>query len=103
MANQRDAENRSRLIDQIEVEVIREPRAPGEEESVSATYEANPLRALKELVERMENLERDVGTQLQDDDSARTASSQAILDMQRHLEQFQRQSSILKRLLMKLH
>lgn len=103
MASQGESERPSRLIDQVEVEVIREPRSPSDHNPEPVTHEANPLRALEELVERLEHLERAVSPEPGADDSSREPSCEAMLDMQRHLEQFQRQSAVLKRLLVKLH
>ena len=103
MSTHEESDKRSRLVDQIEVEVVRGPQAPAQESGAPTTYEANPLQALEELVERMEELEERSGalqasaTELEDE------SRRSISEMQRHLEQFQRQSAVLKRLLVKLH
>lgn len=103
MASQGDSENCSRLIDQVEVEIVRDPHQPGGHDPAPTTHEANPLRALEEIVERLERLEEAMSVEPEAEPAARDSSCEAILDMQRHLEQFQRQSSVLKRLLMKLH
>lgn len=103
MSTPEDCDKRSRLIDQIEVEVIREPQAPFQEDRAPTTYEANPLRALEELVERMEELEEKTGARELSNDELEDESRRSITEMQRHLEQFQRQSAVLKRLLLKLH
>lgn len=103
MATPEDSEKRSPLIDQIEVEVIREPQAPFQDDRSPTTYEANPLRALEELVERMEELERECDGSDSERSADEDESRRSISEMQRHLEQFQRQSAVLKRLLVKLH
>lgn len=100
MSTPEDSGKRSRLVDQIEVEIIRMPQDPASEERPLAPREANPLRALEELVERLEELEENV--EVSDEEHA-SESSRSLSEMQRHLEQFQRQSAVLKRLLLKLH
>lgn len=102
MSDQDQAEKRSRLIDQVEVEVIRDPRDPFVEKESPVTYEASPLVALAELVERLEEMEAQSNPE-EAELSNSTNHGHAISEMQRHLEQFQRESQVLKRLLMKLH
>lgn len=103
MAAPEDSEKRSKLIEQIEVEIIHEPQAQLQDDRAPTIYEANPLQALQELVERIEELERGCkGSELRSSDDE-AESRRSISEMQRHLEQFQRQSTVLKRLLLKLH
>lgn len=100
MSSQQEPEKRSKLTDQIEVEVVRQPHEAPSSGKAPASYEANPLLALEELVERLESLEDgQPGGPL----GSNAGPMPSISDLERHLEAFQRQSALLKRLLMKLH
>lgn len=84
---------RSGLAGQIEIEIIRDPYA-SEETSVFASS-ASPISILQQLVEQAEELEH--------------TSSEARLElltpaqMQQQLARFQKQNSVLKRMLDKIH
>ena len=108
MSTHEEPEKRSKLVDQIEIEVIRDRKSSVEKSSVEdegqpAYAAANPLTALEELVERLEELEQAHATNSTDSALNAAESSKSLSQMQRHLEQFQRQSMVLKRLLLKLH
>jgi|GEM_PF-4573595 len=103
MSTHEEQEKRSKLVDQIEIEVIRDRKSSVEDEDQPAYAVANPLTALEELVERLEELEQAHATNSTDSALNAAESSKSLSQMQRHLEQFQRQSMVLKRLLLKLH
>ncbi len=103
MSTHEEQEKRSKLVDQIEIEVIRDPMISREDEGQPAYAAANPLTALEELVERLEELEQAHATNSTDSALNAAESSKSLSQMQRHLEQFQRQSMVLKRLMLKLH
>lgn len=103
MSTHEEPEKRSKLVDQIEIEVIRDPMNSREDEGQPAYAAANPLTALEELVERLEELEQAHATASTDSALNAAESSRSLFQMQRYLEQFQRQSMVLKRLLLKLH
>jgi hypothetical protein len=64
----------------------------------------DPLKALEELAEKMEQLELTANRPLSTSSTReRDEAAKAISEMQKRLEHFQRQSAVLKRLLNKLH
>ena len=103
MSTHEEQEKRSKLVDQIEIEVIRDRKSSVEDEGQPAYAVANPLTALEELVERLEELEQAHATNSTDSALNAAESSKSLSQMQLHLEQFQRQSMVLKRLMLKLH
>jgi len=103
MSSPEDTQKPLKLVDQIEIEVIREPLSRDGEVRTPTTYEANPLQALEEIVERLEELERNTDSLGDEFCSTSHQERSALSDMERHLEQFQKQSAILKRVLLKLH
>lgn len=84
---------RSGLAGQIEIEIIRDPYA-SEESSIYAST-TNPISILQQLVEQAEELEQ--------------TSAEAGLElltpaqMQQQLARFQKQNSVLKKMLNKMH
>lgn len=103
MSSQENSSKQPRLVDQIEIEVIRDPLTQPQGHQTPTSYEANPLHALEEIVERLEELERNAEGSETIDRNTSDQQRTALSDMERHLEQFQKQSAILKRVLMKLH
>lgn len=93
MSSESRDRKRSGLAGQIEIEIIRDPYSS--EESSAYASSANPLSILQQLVEQAEELEQ--------------TSSEARLElltpaqMQQQLARFQKQNSILKRMLDKIH
>ena len=96
MSTHEEQEKRSKLVDQIEIEVIRDRKSSVEDEDQPAYAAANPLTALEEL-------EQAHSTDSTDSALNAAESSKSLSQMQLHLEQFQRQSMVLKRLMLKLH
>ena len=94
----------SRLASLIEVEVTNGTTSTEKRLHGLHNLSDDPLKALEELVEKMEVLEanaphRTVNENRVDQD----AVAKAMFEMQRRLEYFQRQSAVLKRLMSKLH
>lgn len=99
----------SRLTDQIEI--IRDSPEPQQERGGPfLDDEANPLHALKELAEKLEALEElplastSGQTAAAHSNSADTATRQGYMhEVDQYLELFQKQSTVLRRLLQKLN
>ncbi len=93
MSSEERDRKRSGLAGQIEIEIIRDQYSS--EESSMYASSTNPISILQQLVEQAEELEH--------------TSSEARLElltraqMQQQLARFQKQNSVLKQLLNKLH
>lgn len=94
----------SRLSSLIEVEVTDDVASTHKRVHGLHKLSDDPLKALEELVEKMESLEANTSNQSKTQTrSDQDAVAKALFEMQRQLDYFQRQSAVLKRLMAKLH
>lgn len=87
---------RTGLAGQIEVEIVRDQYSNDSTSLFSSSAASNPLSILKELIEQVEELEQ----------HAATSTDRGLVspqELQQHLARFQKQNSVLKRMLDKMH
>lgn len=94
----------TRLSSLIEVEVTDDSASAEKRVHGLHKLSDDPLKALEELVEKMEGLEANVSNHCETETrSDQDEVAKALFEMQQRLEYFQRQSAVLKRLMAKLH
>jgi hypothetical protein len=94
----------SRLSSLIEVEVT--DAITPKDKRVHGLHKLSddPLKALEELVEKMDSLEANAPNRTEIENRAdQDEVAKALFEMQQRLEYFQRQSAVLKRLMSKIH
>jgi hypothetical protein len=94
----------SRLSSLIEVEVT-DANTP-KDKRVHGLHKLSddPLKALEELVEKMDSLEANAPSRTEiENRTDQDEVAKALFEMQQRLEYFQRQSAVLKRLMSKMH